>query len=385
MKYAYFIWKNLTRKKARTLLTLLSIFVAFVLFGLLGALNQAFTGGADAAGADRLVTIHKISLVNFLPISYVARVEQVQGVKDVTHATWFGGYYQEQRNMFAQFPVDAESYLKVYKKDIVLSDQQKQAWLKNRIGAVVGEKLVRRYGWKIGDRIPVTSTIFTHDGNFTLEFEIEGTFTATDSNVDTSYMLFHYDYFDESRDFAKGQIGWMGFSINEPDKATQISKSVDELFANSSAETKTSTEKAFAESFAKQFGDIGLITKLIMTAVFFTMLLVTGNTMAQTVRERIPELAVLKTIGFSDGSMLFWVLGESVTIALVGGALALIVDFAVVNAMAASVGAFLPGLSITAAIFFQGLGLAIIFGILSGIFPAIRAMRLSITDALMHA
>jgi putative ABC transport system permease protein len=383
MKYVYFIWKNLTRKKARTILTLLSIFVAFILFGLLGALNQAFTAGADVAGADRLITIHKISLINFLPLSYVAQVKQAEGVKDVTHATWFGGYYQEPRNVFAQFPVDAESYLKIY-QEVVLPEEQKSAWLKNRIGAVIGEALARRFDWQVGDRVPVISTIFPHGGDYSWEFEIEGIFTSGESRADTSYMLFHYDYFDEARDFAKGQVGWLGFTVSEPDNAVQISRAVDELFANSPAETKTSTEKAFIESFAKQFGDIGLITNLILAAVFFTMLLVTGNTMAQTVRERIPELAVLKTIGFSDASMLFWVLGESVTLALIGGVVALVIDYGVVHFLAAGVSAYLPGLALTANIFMQGLGLAVLFGVLSGLFPALQAMRLSIVNALAH-
>ncbi len=334
MKYAYYIWKNLTRKKARTILTLSSIFIAFILFGLLGALNQAFNAGADIAGANRLLTIHKISLVNMLPISYVAQINQIEGVEAVTHATWFGGYYQQARNQFAQFPVDAESYLKVY-PELVLADEEKSAWLRNRTGAIIGESLASRFGWKPGDRVPVIASIYTHSGGErTWEFDIEGIATTTDSRGDTSFMLFHYDYFDEARDFSKGQIGWIGFSVDDPENAVSIAKRIDERFANSPAETKTSTEKAFVESFAKQFGDIGLITKLILTAVFFTMLLVTGNTMAQTVRERLHELAVLKTIGFSDLSMLFWVLGESVTLAIIGGGAALLLSFGLVQALA---------------------------------------------------
>lgn len=382
MKYLYFIWKNLTRKKARTILTLLSIFVAFILFGLLGALNQAFNAGADIAGANRLITIHKISLVNPLPESYVARIEQTEGVGMAAHASWFGGYYQDPKNAFAQFATNAERYLEIY-PELVLPEEQKTKWLRNRTGAVVGDSLARRFGWNVGDRVPLIGTIFTHSGgNQTWEFEIDGIFTSTESRADTSYMLFHYDYFDEARDFGKGTIGWVVFTIDNPENAVQIAKSVDDMFSNSPAETKTSTEKAFAESFIKQFGDIGLITKLVLSAVFFTMLLVTGNTMAQTVRERIPELAVLKTIGFSDISMLFWVLGESVALALIGGILALVLDYGIVNALAANVGAFLPGLALTSPIFIQGLGFALLFGVLSGLFPALQAMRLSIAGAL---
>lgn len=384
MKYLYFIWKNLTRKKARTILTLLSIFVAFILFGLLGALSQAFSSGADIAGANRLITIHKISLVNPLPQSYVARIAQTEGVGLATHASWFGGYYQDPRNTFAQFATN-ETYLQIY-PELVLPEEQKNRWLKNRTGAVIGDKLAQRFGWKAGDRIPIISSIYPHDGgDRTWEFQIDGIFTSTDSRADTSFMLFHYDYFDEARDFGEGTVGWIVFTIDNPENAVQISKSIDEMFANSPAETKTSTEKAFAESFVKQFGDIGLITKLVLSAVFFTMLLVTGNTMAQTVRERIPELAVLKTIGFSDVSMLFWVLGESVTLALAGGIVALLLDYGIVNALAANVGAYLPGLALTPSIIFQGLGFALLFGVLAGLFPALQAMRLSIAGALKRA
>lgn len=380
MKYAYFIWKNLMRKKARTVLTVLSIVVAFILFGMLSALSNAFEAGADVA--DRLVTIHKISLINPLPISYVHRVEQIDGVKSVTHATWFGGYYQEPRNTFAQFPVDAESYLEVY-DDLELPAGQKQAWLKNRGGAVIGESLAERFGWEVGDRVPLITTIYTRNGGErTWEFDIEGIFTSSDSRTDTSYMLFHYDYFDEARDFGQGTVGWLVFTIDEAENAASIAETIDTTFANSPAQTKTSTEKAFAESFSKQFGDIGLITKLILAAVFFTMLLVTGNTMAQSVRERIPELAVLKTMGFTDANMLIWVLGESVALALIGAVVALTLDYVLIGIIATAVSAYLPGLALPPSVMFEGLGLAVLFGVLAGLFPAVQAMRLNIVNAL---
>lgn len=382
MKYVYFIWKNLMRKKARTVLTVLSIFVAFILFGMLSALSYAFEAGADIAGANRLVTIHKLSLINLLPISYVDRIERIEGVDEVAHSTWFGGYYQEPRNVFGQFPVDPDAYLDVY-EEVKLPDDRLQAWLKNRTGAVVGEKIAQRFGWKVGDRVPLMTTIYTRNGGERVwEFDIAGIFTSSDERADTSYMLFHYDYFDEARDFGQGTVGWIGFTIANPDNAAAIAEEIDKMFANSPAPTKTSTEKAFAESFAKQFGDIGLITKLILTAVFFTMLLVTGNTMAQTVRERIPELAVLKTIGFSDTSMLLWVLGESVSLALIGAGIALAVDYGLVGLVAAGVSQYLPGLILPTSVIFQGLGLAILFGVLAGLFPALQAMRLNIVSAL---
>jgi putative ABC transport system permease protein len=382
MKYVYLVWKNLARKKVRTTLTILSIVVAFILYGLLTALNQAFTLGADIAGADRLIAIHKVSLIQSMPESYVQRVAQIEGVKTVTHATWFGGYYQDPKNMFAQFPTDAAAYFKIY-PELELPAEQLKAWQANRIGAVIGAALAKRFGWKIGDRIPLVGSIYPHsNGNYHWEFEVSGVFSADDTRFDTSYMLFHYDYFDEARDFGKGEIGWLIFSIHNAQQASAIAQTVDAMFANSPAETKTSTEKAFAESFAKQFGDIGMITTLILSAVFFTMLLVTGNTMAQAVRERIPEMAVLKTIGFADTTMLFLVLSESVLLAAIGGAFGLGINWILLVGMASAISGFLPGLGFTAVMFVQGLGLALIFGALAGLLPAWQAKRLSIVNAL---
>jgi putative ABC transport system permease protein len=381
MKYAYFVWKNLGRKKARTTLTILSIFVAFILYGLLASLKLAFTIGADIAGADRLVVIHKTTLILTLPQSYVGRIAALEGVKHVTHATWFGGYYQDPKNQFGQFPVNADTWFKVY-PELDMPEEQLLAWKRNRVGAAVGEKLAKRFGWKVGDRIPLVATIYPHDGQMNWEFVIEGIFSAANERVDTSYMIFHNDYFDEAKDWGKGEIGWIVLSVNDPARAGQIAKQIDEMFANSPAETRTSSEKAFAESFAKQFGDIGLIVSLVLTAVFFTMLLVSGNTMAQSVRERIPELAVLKTIGFGDVTMLGLVLAEALLIALIGALFGMTVAVVAVKGAAAALSGFLPGLTFTSALFTQGLALAVLFGVLAGLLPAIQAMRLSIVNAL---
>jgi putative ABC transport system permease protein len=337
MKYLYFVWKNLGRRKVRTTLTILSILVAFILYGLLGSIKQAFTLGVEIAGADRLVVIHKISLIQPLPESYVGRIATVEGVKLVTHATWFGGYYQDPKNQFGQFPVDADTWFEVY-PELIMPEEQLQNWRRNRVGAVVGESLAKRFGWKVGDRLPLIGTIYPHDGgSFHWEFTIEGIFSAADKRADTSYMAFHYDYFDEAKDWGKGQIGWIVFTVDDPARAAEIAMRIDEMFANSPAETRTSTEKAFVESFAKQFGDIGLIVSLILTAVFFTMLLVSGNTMAQSVRERIPELAVLKTIGFGDVTMLALVLAESLLIAGIGAVFGMGVAWLAIQGIAAPI------------------------------------------------
>ncbi len=382
MKYLYLIWKNVVRKKLRTTLTILSIVFAFVLFGLLNTLGNTFTQGAELAGADRLLTIHKVSLIEPLPHAYVARAAGVEGVSEVTFANWFGAYYQEPRNQFAQFAVDAEGYMSMYRDDLYIPDDQMQAWLGNRMGAVIGSALAERFNWNIGDRIPLIGMFPQQDGSRTWEFVIEGIFEATDRRGDNSYMMFHYDYFDEARNFGQGTIGWMIIKVEDPAQAAQVAADVDALFENSPAETKTSTEQAFVESFMQQFGDIGTITRAILGAVFFTMLLVAGNTMAQSVRERIPELAILKTLGFSNTSVLMMVLAESLLIALIGGLLGLGLSWLMVQGVAAALAAFLPGFGMTGAVVIQALLAIAALGILAGILPAMQGMRLNIVTAL---
>lgn len=383
MKYAYFVWKNLGRKKVRTILTILSIAVAFLLFGLLRTLGSAFEQGTELAGEDRLATIHKVSLIQPLPYSYVARVQALEGVETVTHANWFGGYYQDPKNQFAQFAIEPEKYFAIYSDLMTLPEEQMQAWKKNRIGAVVGRATATRFGWQVGDRVPIISTIYPQkDGSRTWEFEIEGIYDVKDSRADSTAFLFRYDYFDEAQSFGGGTIGWMITKVKDPQQAPQVAAEMDAMFANSFAETKTSSEKDFAASFAKQFGDIGLITTYILGAVFFTMLLVAGNTMAQSVRERIPELAILKTLGFSDIAVLNMVLAESILIAVIGGTLGLGLAWMLANAMADQVAAFLPGFVLTGAVISLGVVVMVLLGILTGILPALQGMRLSIVNAL---
>jgi len=383
MKYIYFVWKNLGRKKIRTVLTILSIMIAFLLFGLLRTMGSAFEMGAELAGEDRLISIHKISLIQPLPISHIAKIAGVNGVEDVTHASWFGGYYQDPKNQFAQFAIEGDKYFSIYDDLVTLPDEQLQAWLKNRIGAVVGRATATRFGWKVGDRIPLISSIYPQEnGDRTWEFVVEGIYDVKDEHADSSAFLFHYDYFDEAKSFGKGTVGWAIVKVEEPEQSARIAADIDALFANSFAETKTSSEKDFAASFAKQFADIGLITTYILSAVFFTMLLVAGNTMAQAVRERIPELAILKTIGFSDFAVLNMVLAESLLISIIGGALGLAAAWLVAGAMASQVAAFMPGFAMDVSVILLGAILILSLGFLTGILPALQGMRLTIVNAL---
>ncbi len=382
MYYLYFIMKNLGRKKVRTILTCLSIVVAFLLFGLLRSLGTAFDQGAEIAGEDRLVTINKISLIQPLPYSYVSKVKAMDEVAIATQANWFGGYYQDPKNQFAQFAIDAEEYFSIYADMVSLPDEQMKAWKANRIGVVIGKGLVDKYQWKIGDRIPLIGMFPQQGGSTTWEFEISGIYETKSKGADTSSMLMHYDYFEEARQYGKGTLGWMIVKVKDKTQSEKVAREIDAMFANSSAETKTSSEKDFAKSFAKQFADVGLITSIILAAVFFTMLLVSGNTMAQSFRERIPELAVLKTLGFSNNSVMWMVLGESLMLSIIGGILGLLLASMVVAGAAEAMATVLPGLQLTGSIMLQGLLLVAVFGVVTGIIPAIQGLRLEIVSAL---
>ncbi|MGB5164389.1 MAG: ABC transporter permease [Woeseiaceae bacterium] len=385
MKYFRLVWKNAWRKKIRTSLTILSVFVAFLLFALLSAIGYAFRGGVDVADAERLIIIDKISLINPLPMSYMNRVAATDGVESVTHASWFGGYYQEPRNQFGQFPVDPQSYFDMY-PEFNMPTEQLEAFKRNRTGAVVGKELADTYGWKVGDRIPLQATIWTKaDGGRTWEFDLEGIFSADDARGSTALMLFQYDYFEEARAFAKGTVGWYILRVAKGADPVRVANAIDLQFANSPNETKTSTEAAFAQSFTKQFGNIALIVTLILGAVFFTLLLVSGNTMSQSVRERISELAVLKTLGFGDRTVLGIVLSESILIMLLGGLFGLGLGWLIVQGLAKQMGAFLPGVFLSPTAIAGGVAMMIVAGILAGIFPALKAMRLSIIEALARA
>jgi putative ABC transport system permease protein len=381
VKFLNLIWSNLKRKKLRTALTVLSIGVAFLLFGLLCAIKQALVGGVNMAKADRLVVRNKVSIILSLPRSYQERIARIAGVAMEAHLTWFGGIYQEPRNFFPQMAVVPDELLKAY-PEVVLASDQRQAWLELRTGAIVGRKTAQRFGWKIGDKIPLQSAIWTKkDGSGLWEFDLVGIFEGKEKGTDTTPFYFRYDYFDEARTYNKGQVGWYVIRVNDPSQAVSVAHRVDEEFANSSAETTSETEGAFVQAFGKQVGDVALITAAIMGAVFFTILLVAGNTMSQAVRERTGELGVLKAIGFTNGRVLFLVLAESWVLSLLGGMLGLGLAWAIIS-RGDPTGGLLPMFFLPRADLATGLAISVALGFVTGIFPALQATRLRVADAL---
>jgi len=382
VRFLGLVLSNLRRHRLRTALTVLCVFIAFVLYGYLAAIDKAFELGVDVTGADRLVVRHAVSLVMMLPESYEARMARIDGVELVTHATWFGGIYQEPSNFFPQMAVVPEPYLAMY-PEFLLPAEQKAAWLATRSGAVVGRNTADRFGFKIGDRVPIQGTIFPRrDGGNIWEFDVVGIYDGKEKGTDTTQFLFRYDFFDESRiEAARGQVGWYMVRVADPERAVEVAATIDRTFANSFAETKAETEGAFVQAFAKQIGNIGAILIAILGAVFFTILLVAGNTMAQTVRERIQELAVLKALGFSDAGVLLLVLLESCLLAGIGGTLGLGLSWFLISLGDPTHGA-LPIFYFPTRDLLTGFLLVLALGLAAGLLPALQAMRLRIADAL---
>jgi putative ABC transport system permease protein len=381
MKFFHLIWGNFKRKKLRTLLTLFSIMIAFVLFGFLSAIKMALVGGVSLAGADRLVVRNKVSIIQLLPESYEGRMERIDGVANALHFTWFGGIYQDPKNFFAQMPTKPDELRDMY-PEWVFTDEAMAAWKKTRTGAVVGRATADRFKWKVGDRIPIQSTIWEkQDGSRVWEFDLVGIYEGKTKAADTSQLFFRHDYFEEARAFAKGEVGWYVIRVKDPARAAEIAKLIDVEFENSPAETKTETEGAFIQAFAKQIGDIALLTAAISAAVFFTILLVAGNTMAQAVRERTGELGVLKALGFTNGRVMALVLIESCLMALLGGGIGLAVAWVMIASGDPTKG-MLPLFFFPVKDLFVGIAIAAALGLVTGIFPALQAMRLRVADAL---
>jgi putative ABC transport system permease protein len=382
MKYLHLIWAALFRSKTRTSLTLLSVVAAFLLFGMLDSVRVAFNSGGSVAGANRLVVASRLSITQMLPYSLLQQIEATPGVKKATYAAWFGGIYRDPKNFFPNFSVGPD-YIDMY-PEFKLDPAQRKAYDNDRIGAVVGAALAKRNGWKIGDTIPLQATIFPTKGSNDWTYRLDGIFHVTDPKQQgqENVLFFHWNYFDEANDYVKGRVGWYIVQLADVNQASRVAQAIDKLSANSDHETKTQTEAAFQQAFAKQFADIGLIVTAIMGAVFFTLLLLTGNTMAQAVRERIPELAVLKTIGFSNRSVLWLVLVEAVVLVVLGGVIGLGLAAVLMPFVSAASGGMIQLPSVLPQTWLLGLGLMLLIGAIVGVLPALRAMRLNIVDAL---
>jgi len=380
MKYSRLIFANLFRKKIRLILTIGSFAVALFLFTFLAVVKSAFSRGTELAGADRLVIINRTGLIQPIPLAYRDKILRIPGVKAVAHNNWFGGVYQDEKNFFPQFAIDVENQRQVM-TEMRIPDEQWNNFLNDRQGAIAGATLAKRFGWKVGDRIPLKNALY--GPTKTWEFNLDGIYKNDHQGGDESQFWLQWKYFDENvPSVMKSQIGWYVLKLDNPDDAVRVAKAIDTEFANSSTETKTETESAFQAGFAKQLGNIEFLILTIGGVVFFTLLLVTGNTMAISVRERTSELAVLKAIGFTDRFVLFFVLAESLVIALIGGVIGLGLAILAIPVVGAALSGLLPTLLLSATMLSFGLGFALLVGAASGLLPGLGAMRLRVVDAL---
>ncbi len=382
MKYLHLIWAQLFRSRTRTALTLLSVVTAFLLFGLLDSVRVAFNSGGSVDGANRLIVSSRLSITQTLPIRLLQQIESVPGVRKATYAMWFGGIYQDVKNFFPNFSV-APNFFEIY-TEYEVPPEQVEAFKATRTGAAVGEALAQKFGWKIGDTIPLQATIFPRSGSNDWPLELTTIFRVKDRSQvgQENQLVMNWAYFDEANDYIKNQVSWFTVVLDDPSRASQVAQAIDAISANSDHETKSQTESAFQQAFAKQFADIGLIVTAIMGAVFFTLVLLTGNTMAQAVRERIPELATLKTLGFTDATVLMLVLAESVLLVVLGGVLGMGLAAAIIPGLAKASGGMLPTQSVPGQTWLIGLALMTVIGVVVGLLPALRAQRLKIVDAL---
>lgn len=381
MKDFYIVFKNLTRKPLRLALTMFATFVAFLIYGTLTAFEVAIDSGVELSADDRLVVVNKINFTQPLPISYVNRVKAIENIEGVTHLNWFGGYFQDPQNQVITFAVDEESFLEVY-TEVIMTDAEKADWLSNRQGLIAGESIARTLGWELGDRVPLNSNIFSQQtGGSAWEFDVVGIYTGAEAQTDTNSVYFHYDYFNETQSFGRDFIGFMGVRTSDPALNETVIEAIDDMFANTPFETETVPEKAFNAAFIEQIGNLSLILTSVVFAAFFIILVIVGNSMVLAIRERTNEIGVLKTLGFKSHRVFFMVLSESLLLAGISGALGLLATSAIIDAVN-NFPIQLPTLILTDGIIINAVLIMIALGLVTGIIPAVNALRLNIITAL---
>ena len=376
MKYLHLVVANLGRHILRTVLTVASVALALFLFASLRSVTTTMAAAAQFGGARRLVTLNATGLVFPLPLAYTNRIKALPGVTGLSWANWFGGRYGDGKNFFANFAVDAESYLALY-PEIVMPADQKQAFVQDRTGAIIGDRLISQFGWKLGQNVTLQGTIFPGDWTF----KIDGVYHPTDPAIGDNVLIFHHDYFDE-RIGRAGIAGWYIVEIDDPSRGPAIAKTIDDLFRNSSSPTKTGTEREFQASFATMWGNVSFLMSTIGLAVVFAILLVTANAMMMSARERTGEIAVLKTVGFSDKLLFTLVMVEAGAMALTGAAIGLGAATLLYPAIHFNGAGFLPGFKVATSTLIFGVLVALGLMLASGLVPALRAARLPIVQAL---
>ena len=379
MKYLSLVLKSARRSKRRTVLTVMSVAVAVFLFAALRAIIDGFNAGAQASSATRIVTQRSTSLFFEMPTSHAEGIRSTPGVTDVTWANWFGGVYKDPQNFFAQYAIEPVSYLRMY-PEVLLTPEEKQAFLDDRTGCLIGDGLAKTYGFKVGDRITLKVGIPNY-GTRDFDFTVRAIYRSGSAAVDNQSMFFHWKYADE-RSTTQGLAGWFISQIADPDQAAQVSRAIDQKFANSPFETKTDTEQAFQATFVSMFGNLNLLLGSIAVAIVITTLFVAGNTMAMSVRERTTEIAVMRTLGFPSAAIFLLIAGEGLLMAIAGGVIGALLARALVNPTFVPAGGFIPAVSVNNMNVVVGIVLSAVIGVVSGLVPATMGSRLKIVDAL---
>ncbi len=380
MRSLTLVRKNLFRKKLRFSLLFISILIAFFLYGVLMSIKDIATGGGDGARADRLVTINKVNFTQPLPVSYFNQIGAMDGVQIATHASWFGGYFQEPKNFLVMFAVDPLSYLQVY-PEIIIPPVARKLFLSDRTAMIVGKDIATKYGWKAGQRIPISSNIYSQkSGGHSWDFVIAGIWTSNKKNFPANTVVFNYDYFNETRSFGTDKVNQVIFLTKDAARNPQIKAAIDARYVNSAYATDTVTEQQFAAAFLAQLGNISFIITLVVGVSFLTILIIVGNTLVMAVRERTREIGIMKTLGFSGRRILALVLGESMFIALISGGAGLLLAHLVINILATS--GMLSGISMNGIVWASGLFWILLLGLLTALIPAYNALRLNIVTAL---
>ena len=380
MKFIGLVFKSARRSKRRTLLTIISVALAVFLFATLRSVLDGFDAVSAASSSTRIVTIRSTSMIFPMPTSHAEAIRSTPGIRDVTWANWFGGIYKDPKNFFGQFAIEPESYLRMY-PEVILSPEDKKAFLEDRTGCIVGDGLAKKYAWKVGDRIVIQPGIPNY-GSQDYPFTIRGIYKAGSSAIDNQSMLFHWKYVDERSD-VKGQVGWYVAEVANPDQAAQVAIAIDQKFANSPYETKTDTEQQFSASFASMLGNLNLLLGSVALAVVLSTLFVAGNTMAMSVRERTTEIAVMRTLGFPASTVFLLVVGEGLVVSVIGGAMGALLARLVINGEYLGLaGGFIPAFGVNNWNVVVGLGLSVLIGLLAALIPATMASRLKIVDAL---
>jgi putative ABC transport system permease protein len=376
------VWANLKRRKLRLAFTFISILLAFLMFGMLDALRTSLAGVVNVVGADRVLVQSKVNMIVPLPRAHYEKIRATPGVKAAASFNWFGGMYKDAKRPIQMQATDPDEFLKVY-PEIKLKPEEIAAWKQNRQGMIVGTLLAQANGWKVGDRIPIRSQIWRKlDGSDTWQFDIVGIYDVDGGGVNKASAFFQYDYFNESLQFGKDMSGMIAVRVDDAKQAGAVAARIDAQFENSPNETKTATEREFVKRLLEQVGDIGSILVSVTAAVFFTMLLVTANTMAQSVSERTNEIGVLKTLGFGGRTILSLVLLESLFLTLTGGIVGLGLAWLLARGVGVAIKDYFPSFHIGVATMIMGVSLMLAFGLVTGAWPALTAMRLKIVDAL---